>query len=284
MISLYLDDFPTIEDLIEAARTLRIKRIPLRKIENNSLYDLELAEVETINNQLRKAKIRVLYLDIDAEFDLYELINMEHAAAICKVLNCRDLVINLPNFTDFNAEKEQLIHVVKELLEVAKKNKLKLHFKINYEINSAYIAFLIKEIAEILFVFNPGKCYETHKSITTYYRLIRRKVSLVIFYDVDENKKPALLGYGKALILDMIDKLNIDKYKGYIIYDSNLKEYAMTREKGTKKRFRLPFFRRKKRKAHLKIDEKLQIQDSKGIDFIEILESQLKLIQLYKKW
>lgn len=282
MISLYLDELQTIEKIIEAANTLSVRRIPLRNIDNKNIYNYEEDKILEFDQRLKESRIRVNVIDIDASYDLYEVIDIEKIFLICKILNCKNVLIKMPKFSNFDAEKDQLLLVINDLIDQFRKERLNLSFHINYELNSAYIAFLIKEIPEIKFSFNPGECYENDKSITTYYRLLRRNIENVILYDIDEDKKPALLGYGKALVLDVIDKLIIDKYRGCIYYDSNLIAYVEAK-KEPKKGFFTRFFKRKKRNTYRKMDAILRLDEDDEVELVTLLSSQLQLLNKYKR-
>lgn len=283
MISAYLDELKTIEEINKAATSLSLRRIPLRNINEKNVYKLKLKELEGIRASFRKHKVRVNIIDITVNYDLYHIIDVRKISEISKMFNCKSIIIKMPKFTNFEAEKTQLLTVFNELIDSFKKEKMDLNFHIDYEINSAYVAYLLKEINGLQFVYNPAECYLNNKSITTYYRLLRNNITSVIIYDVDENKKPALIGYGKALILDIIDKLNIDKFRGDLYYDSNLGEYVRAKNEETKKGFFKRIFSRKKRKSHLKIDEKLRLDEGDQIEFITLLKSQLKLLNKYQR-
>lgn len=282
MISLYLDELQTIEKIIEAANTLSIRRIPLRSIENKNIYHYDEGKILEFDQRLKESKIRVNVIDIDVIYDLYEVIDIEKIFLICKILGSRNVLIKMPEFSNFDAEKDQLLLVIRDLIEQFRRERLNLSFHINYEINSAYLAFLLKEVTDIKFSFNPGKCYENDKSITTYYRLLRRSIENVVLYDIDEDKKPALLGYGKALVLDVIDKLIIDRYKGSIYYDSNLIAYVEAK-KEPKKGFFARLFKGKKRISYRKMDAILRLDEDDEVELVTLLSSQLQLLNKYKR-
>lgn len=284
MVSLYLDAFKTIDDMIDAYKSLSIRRTPLRNIEGLNIYNLDEEQYNETLETFKKERVRFSLVDIDIKYGIYHDLDLDKISKISKDFGTREVVMNLPSFIDFEAEKNELVNTIKKLISDLRRLRVNVSFHINYEINSAYIAFLIKEINNLNFMFNPGKCFEHEKSITTYYRLLRRRITNVSLYDVDENKRPTLLGYGKALILDTIDKLNIDRFRGDIYYDFNLADYVKTRT--TEKRgFFSRVFRigRKKEKAHQKIDERLKIDEDSDVDILDILDQQLKLIRKYQK-
>ncbi len=284
MISLYLDYLKSVKAIVEGAKRLSVNRLPLRNIDDINIYDYNDEQIKQIASSFKKNKIKISLLDINVTHDIYQPVEILKIASICKEFGCRNVVINMPLTNDLAKEKTQLQKVIKSLLEEAKKEKIKLIFHPNYEINSAYHAYLIKEIKDVSFSFNPGLCYEKHRSITTFYRLLKKRLEVVMLYDVNVDKVPALLGYGKALILDILDKLEKDKFKGQIFYDSNLEEYIERREKAHKRRFRFPFFRKKKlRQAHLEMDEQLRLKEEDKMDYVSLLSSQLRFLNHYKK-
>jgi|SRR5690554_1755632 len=283
MISAYLDELNEIEEIVNAATNLSLRRIPLRNINSKSIYNIQDKKLEEIKKTLKDNKIRISLLDINVNYDLYKVLDVNKISELSKMFSCKNVVINMPKFTNFEAEKNQLITVINDLITTFKKEKMDLSFHVDYEIDSGYIAFLLKEHKDIKFTYNPALCYINSKSITTYYRLLRNNITNVIVYDVDENKKPALIGYGKALVLDIIDKLNIDKYRGDLYYDSNLGDYVRFKNEDKEVGFFKRIFSRKKRKSHQKIDEKLRLDENSEIEFIDLLKSQLLLLNKYQR-
>ncbi len=93
MISLYLDELLTIEKIVEAANTLSVRRIPLRNIEGNNLYNLDEGEILEIDQRLKEGRIRVDVIDIDVSYDLYHVIDVEKIFLISKILGCRNVLI-----------------------------------------------------------------------------------------------------------------------------------------------------------------------------------------------
>lgn len=283
MISAYLDEFKTMEDINKAASKLSLKRIPLRNINEKNIYFLKEKEIEEIKETLRKNKIKISMIDIDVAHDIYSPIDVVKIGNLAKAFGCRNVVIRMPKFFDFEAEKKQISIVYNDLITSFRKEKMDLNFHVDYEIESAYIAAILKEFKHLQFVYNPGECYSNDKSITTYYRLLRNNISNAIVFDIDKDKKPTLIGYGKALVLDIIDKLNNDKFKGDLYYDSNLGDYVRYKNEETQEGFFKRLFSRKKRKSHQMIDEKLRVDENEEVDFIPLLKSQLKLLSKYQK-
>lgn len=283
MISAYLDELITAEEIASAANKLALKKIPLRNIEGENIYNLEEEQLKEVFKTLKDNKLKVSLIDITEEYDLYDLLDIEKLIYIENLFAAKTLLLKLPKLTNFDAEKEQLVKVIKDLIDKLKKEKIDLVFHVNYQINSGYIAYLIKKIKELYFSFSPGECYLNEKATNTYYSLLRNRIKNVVLYDVSENKKPALIGYGKARILETIDNLNQDKYKGDIYYDFNLASYVKAKQEPEEKGFFKKLFTRKKRKAQQEIDQKLRLEKDDEIEFIELLSKQLKVINKYQK-
>ena len=205
---------------------------------------------------------------------------------MAKRFKTKDILIKVPTIKDFNIEKDIFIEQIQLLLAGVKKDKLNLTFNLSYDVDSAYIAYLIKEIKEIKFSFNPGLCYEKEKSVTSYYRLIKNNLSHVILFDLNENKKPSLIGYGKATILEHLDKLKRDNFKGSYILDTNLLEYVEERQTIYKRKFKIPFLkkgRNQNKKAYESIENRLGLAQTDEISFDKLYESQVSLVKRYIK-
>ena len=244
MISAYVDMLVDLESQIELFKALNLDKFVLRDFNHLNVYDLSEEAIDEVETLFKLNKISPLYLDITKTYDVYGILDVERLIYLAKRFKTKDILIKVPTIKDFNIEKDIFIEQIQLLLAGVKKDKLNLTFNLSYDVDSAYIAYLIKEIKEIKFSFNPGLCYEKEKSVTSYYRLIKNNLSHVILFDLNENKKPSLIGYGKATILEHLDKLKRDNFKGSYILDTNLLEYVEERQTIYKRKFKIPFLKK----------------------------------------
>lgn len=280
----YLDQVKTLENQLNLYKELSLSKMPLRKINNENLYFKDDDYLDFLFKTFKEQKVVISYLDLDIPYTLLDPIDLDRVFYISKVLSVKDVVLLLPKIEDFEIEKEILTNQIKDFLGRFKKEKIQVTFHVNYEIDSAYIAYLIKEFKEILFTFNPAQCYFYDKAVSTYHRLLKNNLSHVILYDMDEYKEIALLGYGEATILDTLDRLKHDKYKGEVILDTNLLEYIENRQAIYSKLFKLPIFRsNKSKKAYQVIEDKLRLTKEKEITFSTLYASQIQLVKRYLK-
>lgn len=280
----YLDQVKTLENQLNLYKELSLSKMPLRKINNENLYFKDDDYLDFLFKTFKEQKVVISYLDLDIPYTLLDPIDLDRVFYISKVLSVKDVVLSLPKIEDFEIEKEILTNQIKDFLGRFKKEKIQVTFHVNYEIDSAYIAYLIKEFKEILFTFNPAQCYFYDKAVSTYHRLLKNNLSHVILYDMDEYKEIALLGYGEATILDTLDRLKHDKYKGEVILDTNLLEYIENRQAIYSKLFKLPIFRsNKSKKAYQVIEDKLRLTKEKEITFSTLYASQIQLVKRYLK-
>lgn len=282
MVSIYPDKIESNEIFIEQLKNLKLKVIPLRVIDGKPLIESSLDVHQEVSKLLHANKIKVLYLDFGNNYVIDQTTDLDLFAELALIYKTRSILIPLFNTKLLKKDKDEAVNLINNLLKEAKKKKLDINFHLNYEIPSSYLAYFIKKVKGISFYFNPGECYLNKRSITSYYRLIRKNISIAGLSDIDEHYNPVLLGYGKGLILDTIDKLQRDRFRGFIVYDYNLVEYTKKREKAYKRFFVNPF-KRKKRKAHLQMDQALNISDKDSLSVIDVIESQLNLIKRYKK-
>ena len=96
MISLYLDELQTIEKIIEAANTLSVRRIPLRNIDNKNIYNYEEDKILEFDQRLKESRIRVNVIDIDASYDLYEVMISKKSFLLQNIQKC---LIKMPDFS-----------------------------------------------------------------------------------------------------------------------------------------------------------------------------------------
>jgi hypothetical protein len=286
MISAYVDMLVDLESQIELFKALNLDKFVLRDFNHLNVYDFSEEAIDEVETLFKLNKISPLYLDITKTYDVYGILDVERLIYLAKRFKTKDILIKVPTIKDFNIEKDIFIEQIQLLLAGVKKDKLNLTFNLSYDIDSAYIAYLIKEIKEIKFSFNPGLCYEKEKSVTSYYRLIKNNLSHVILFDLNENKKPSLIGYGKATILEHLDKLKRDNFKGSYILDTNLLEYVEERQTIYKRKFKIPFLkkgRNQNKKAYESIENRLGLAQTDEISFDKLYESQVSLVKRYIK-
>lgn len=286
MISAYVDMLVDLESQIELFKALNLDKFVLRDFNHLNVYDLSEEAIDEVETLFKLNKISPLYLDITKTYDVYGILDVERLIYLAKRFKTKDILIKVPTIKDFNIEKDIFIEQIQLLLAGVKKDKLNLTFNLSYDVDSAYIAYLIKEIKEIKFSFNPGLCYEKEKSVTSYYRLIKNNLSHVILFDLNENKKPSLIGYGKATILEHLDKLKRDNFKGSYILDTNLLEYVEERQTIYKRKFKIPFLkkgRNQNKKAYESIENRLGLVQTDEISFDKLYESQVSLVKRYIK-
>lgn len=286
MISAYVDMLVDLESQIELFKALNLDKFVLRDFNHLNVYDFSEEAIDEVETLFKLNKISPLYLDITKTYDVYGILDVERLIYLAKRFKTKDILIKVPTIKDFNIEKDIFIEQIQLLLAGVKKDKLNLTFNLSYDVDSAYIAYLIKEIKEIKFSFNPGLCYEKEKSVTSYYRLIKNNLSHVILFDLNENKKPSLIGYGKATILEHLDKLKRDNFKGSYILDTNLLEYVEERQTIYKRKFKIPFLkkgRNQNKKAYESIENRLGLAQTDEISFDKLYESQVSLVKRYLK-
>ena len=286
MISAYVDMLVDLESQIELFKALNLDKFVLRDFNHLNVYDFSEEAIDEVETLFKLNKISPLYLDITKTYDVYGILDVERLIYLAKRFKTKDILIKVPTIKDFNIEKGIFIEQIQLLLAGVKKDKLNLTFNLSYDVDSAYIAYLIKEIKEIKFSFNPGLCYEKEKSVTSYYRLIKNNLSHVILFDLNENKKPSLIGYGKATILEHLDKLKRDNFKGSYILDTNLLEYVEERQTIYKRKFKIPFLkkgRNQNKKAYESIENRLGLAQTDEISFDKLYESQVSLVKRYIK-
>lgn len=284
MITAYVDHYLKLEDQISLYKALNLQQMPLRKIGKESLYVKDDDFLEHLSKTLKAHKITPAYIDIVEHYTLMDLIDVERIFYIAKVLNVNTVLLNLPTLTDFQIEKDLFIQTIETFLNTFKKEKITPVFHVNYEIDSAYIAYLIHTFKDIKFSYNPGLCYYHDKAASMYHRLLANHMTHVLLYDIDENKEIALLGYGEAKIMDTLDRLILEKYKGDVILDTNLLEYIHNRKAIYGTLFKLPFFKHNKsKKAYQQIEDKLGLTKEDDVTFQDIYVSQIALVKRYLK-
>lgn len=264
------------EDIVNVYNDLKLVKIPLRELLNQNILDIDNNLLNEEINKLKEAKIKIGWLDLAFSYSIKEEFDFDNLINLSKITSSNHLVLNLPELKEFETEKEESYQFLNNLIKTFKQAKIKVSFHIDYEINSAKLAHLITKVKGIDFVFNPSLCLINNKSISAYYRLIKNNISLVIINDINEKKEPTLLLYGISQIKEMKERFKLDNYKGDILYDFNLFEYLENREKLYKKR--LPFTKGKSFKAHLFIEEKLELNKQSKLTYRDLLINQFNIV------
>lgn len=283
MISFYPDLFTFDDDFFNQLKDLKLRTLPLRKVDGMSLLEVEFQRHQEVYNLMEKNKLKISFVEFDFKYDLNHILPYKTFFPIANIYQTNMVVINLPFINDFNIEKEQLTTTLTKMINDAKASKIDLVFHIDCEIQSSVVAYLVSEIDDILFYFDPSCIYLSDKSISSYYRLIADNLRVVSLQDYDEEKEATLLGYGECQIIDTIDKLTRDRFRGYVVYDFNLTDYIDRRLEAYKTPFFKKFVGRKRRKAHKNMDHKLKIDETHQLSYFELTSVQLNFIKSYQK-
>ena len=170
MITAYLDQYKTLDEQITLCKDLKLTSMPLRKLNGDSIYYKDDSFLEALKNTLKEQKLNISVIDIDVSYSLMDLIDFERVFYISKILGVKEVLLKLPTLEDFNIERTLFTDKIKEIMHAFKKEKITLSFHVNYEIDSAYIAYLINEFKDINFTFNPAECYFFDKAVSSYHR------------------------------------------------------------------------------------------------------------------
>lgn len=282
MIYAYVDAYSGINEQINLLKHLNLNTIPLRRIGGQSIYTLSKDALDEVNTEFIKQKITVSVIDIEDKYNLEETLDIDKVIAIARLFKVKDVFLNLPSLKNFDEERNALISFLDDVIHRFRKAKINLSFHMIYKDKSAYLAYIIQHNKRIGFTFNPAKVFEHHKSITTMYRMLKENINAVILYDVNKDLYPHLIGYGKTNVTDSLDRLIRDRYKGYIILDTNLLSYVNNRFKLYKRRFNIPLIRNKlELTAYKDIEHKLNLNEHSNITFEDLMLSQVNLLKKY---
>ncbi|PKK85512.1 MAG: hypothetical protein CVV63_05135, partial [Tenericutes bacterium HGW-Tenericutes-8] len=153
-------------------------------------------------------------------------------------------------------------------------------FKVNPDYKPGVIAYLINQIKGVKFIFDAGLVKKLKASVTTTYRIMKKNTEGVMIYDADKNNEPYLLGYGYTGIMEVVRKMNRDKYKGTYILDFNLMDYIENRSSAYQKhKFFGLFTKDKKDKAkYVRMDQLLNIKPEEALDYQNMLKIYINVL------
>lgn len=268
---------------IEIAKSLDIKHIALRQFGKNSLIDATQDQFKSIQALLKKEKMTLQV--IDAAYQ-YNLIGFDPKALStlfdhAQSAQTKTLLLELPNVENFDLQHDELRDHVKFIIEETKKKPFTLIFKMNQTYKAGIVAYLINQIKGIKLVYDAGLIKKQKASVTTTYRIMKKHTESAIIYDLDKTFEPSLLGYGSTGVIDIVKRMNRDKYKGSLIIDMNLMGYIENRHEAyAKKRFFGLFSKDKKIKANYeKMDAVLGLKQTDVLDYLSMLKIYVQVLR-----
>ena len=254
---------------------LKLSKIALKNVNKKGLISLTLEDENNLEDIVKANKLKIGWLDFDFNYNYDSDFPYDKVVNLVKRFSLNQVILTLPKINDFELDKSEFKEAVINIIKTFRQYRIKVVFQIDYNEDSAIIAYLISEIKEISFVFDSKACFQSDKSISTYYRLLRSKIEIFIVSDIDEKKEATLLGYGKAQLKDMALRLKHDNFKGDILYQFNLDDYLENRNKLYKKR--LPFMKGKSFNSHLFIEEKLELTKTDTITYEDLFIKQYNI-------
>lgn len=254
----------------------KVTKIALKEVNKKALIKLNEEDILNVLNLLKPSRVRVGFLDFKRVYKLSDDLELGEIVDITKKFVCNHVFLNIPTFNDFEEEKVLLVEKLDEIIKFFKREKIKVSFHLDYQINSAITAYLITKIKELNFIFDSAKCFKHQKSISTYYRLIKERINVLIVNDLTNKNEPTLLLQGKGQIKEMSERLKFENYKGDVIYDFNLLDYLENRKKIYKKRF--PLFKGKSFDNYLAIEERLGLTKESDLAYENLFINQFNLL------
>lgn len=276
-ITAFLDHFDKdFESQLNLAIKTGIKHISMRFFGDKQLKDLTIDEIKTYQSILKKHKMGISMLDAKLDYHIiqYDKSQLDSVVNNAELLQAKILLMDLPKLDDFDLQHDLLIAFVKSVLEDNKKKHFQIVFKMNDTYKPGVLAFLINSIKSIKFQFDCGHLINLQASVTTTYRIMKKNIESILVYDVDKDKESSLLGYGNTGIIDILQKMKRDDFKGYALIDTNLIEYLNHRnDQKPKKRFFGLFSKNKKQVAkYQKNDAILKLNEESHFDYESLIE------------
>lgn len=273
-----------IQDQISVAKELNLKYISLRYFDDKEIHELDDNEIKTYFDTLKSHKLQVA--SIDMLFDDYHVLEEKDNDLFSRVfsnvekLHAKTLNIMLPKIDDFDSQYGMLVTWMKSIQQETKKMKFALSFKYRVGYLSGHIAYLVKNLKQMNFVYDGPTFYENHLSTTTTYRLLKNQLSSMLVYDLDKDFEPYLLGYGSSNIVDVLKRAKRDSFKAFVVIDSNLSDYLTNRLNSYEKKGFFSFLSKQKSThgKYLKMDAKIGVTKEDELTYTQLLKSQIIIL------
>lgn len=271
----YFDQkFHSIDAQLDLYNELDIKLLSMRYFDEQTLLNVDANVLKSIPARLKKDKLSLQIIDAMYRYHL-STINKNDLTLLfqnAETLGTKYLILTLPSLDSFDVQHDLLVEHIKFLLDETKKKHFELVFAIPRGYAVGQVAYLINEIKQIKFVFDPATIHQLGSSVTTSYRILKNNTQIIRIYDIEKDGQPYLLGFGVANIIDVLKKANRDKFKGLYLMDNNLLDYIENRQEVyQQKKFLGLFSKNKKEKIHYqRMDQKLHINPDQSLTMTDM--------------
>jgi len=252
--------------------------------------------LKKIANDLKLNKMKIGILDSNIQsFQLSDtrkqtdaLDEFKYMIKLADRLKISHVYFRLPKFNDVINEFDEIEKVLTPFFEYAYKNGKKIILLPVHDYKASTYAYIIKKLKtnHVTVLFDPTSIMNNGESTTTSYRSLRASIGAFMCVDSDANGQPKLIGHGKTNVLDIIRKLDRDRFDGFMIMDNKVYQTHFP-ETPVKEGFFKKIFgntEKKKETARSALSKIIfPSEETKNVTYDDILDNQIKLIRSLMK-
>jgi sugar phosphate isomerase/epimerase len=282
----------TFEDQMLFAQRHGIDTICLRTYNGQPLIEVSDNDLKKIANDLKLNKMKIGILDSNIQsFQISDtrkqtdaLDEFKYMIKLADRLKISHVLFRLPKFDDVINQYEDIEKVLTPFFEFAYKNGKKIILIPVHGYRASTYAYLIKKMKtnHVSVLFDPVTIMSNGESTTTSYRSLRTSVGAFMCIDADHDLKPKLIGHGKTNVLDIIKKLNRDRFDGFLIMDNKVYQTHFPETPAKEGFFKKLFGQTEKKKESARSALSKIIfpnEETKNVTYDDIIDNQIKLIQ-----
>jgi sugar phosphate isomerase/epimerase len=134
--------------------------------------------------------------------------------------------------------------------------------------------------------FDPVVIMSQGESTTTAYRTLRSTIGAFFCIDSDHDGQPKLMGHGKTNVLEIMKKLDRDRYDGFMVMDNKVYQTHFPDQPVKEGFFQKLFGSAQKKKESAKTALSKIIfpnEETKNVTYDDILDNQIKVVKTFMK-
>jgi sugar phosphate isomerase/epimerase len=286
----------TFEDQILFAQRHGMDTISLRAYNGQPIIEISDNELKKITNDLKLNKMKIGILDSNiASFNINDqrkqtdaLDEFKYMIKVAERLKISHVYFRLPKFNDVINEFADIEKALTPFFEFAYKNSKKIILLPVHGYKSSTYAYILKKMKtnHVTVAFDPVFIMSQGESTTTAYRTLRSTIGAFFCIDSDHDGQPKLMGHGKTNVLEIMKKLDRDRYDGFMVMDNKVYQTHFPDQPVKEGFFQKLFGNAQKKKESAKTALSKIIfpnEETKNVTYDDILDNQIKVVKTFMK-
>lgn len=286
----------TFENQMLFAQRHGLDTICMRTYNGQPIIEISDGDLKKITNDLKLNKMKIGILDSSVmPFQLNDqrrqtdaLDEFKYMIKVADRLKINHVYFRLPQFNDVIEEYTDIEKTLIPFFEFAYKNNKKIILLPVHGYKASTYAYIIKKMKtnHVFFAFDPISIMLNGESTTTAYRTLRTHIGAFFCMDANQDGHPKLLGKGKTNVIEIIKKLDRDRFDGFLLMDNRVYQTIFP-ETPEKEGFFKKLFSNSQKKKETAMTELSKIifpnEETKNVTYDDILDNQINLVRTLLK-